>query len=54
MHQRRHIWHLNMTQRKEEILVVMINGLVRPHSVNPHVLYVKKITSFINGKATKS
>ena len=39
--------------KKREILVAMTNGLVRPHSVNPHALCVKKITYFINVKATK-
>ena len=33
---------------------MMRNGLVRPHSVNPHELCVKKKTFFINVKATKS
>ena len=42
-----------MTQRKGEILVVIRNGLVRPHSVNPYALCVKKIISFINVKAIK-
>ena len=49
----RHICPLNMTQRNGEILVVMRNGLVRPHSVNPNSLCVKKITFFINVNATK-
>ena len=44
---------LNMKQRKGKIMLVMRNGLVTPHSVSPHILCVKKITSFINGKATK-
>ena len=44
---------LNMKQRKEKIMLVMKNGLVRPHSVSSHTLCVKKITSFVNGKAKK-
>ena len=35
-----------MIQRKREILVVIRNGLVRPHSVNTHALVMKKITFF--------
>ena len=39
--------------KKGEILVVIRNGLVRPHSVKTHALVMKKITFFINVKATK-